>query len=172
MSSIGVPSREGEPLRCRSLPSSRVRPSLLTALHTALSWAHGCARPDRGRAAGDARLAGTTRAVMLSADRDIVPQDIAELTRRYDARILDWESGSIARVCKLNRVPCLIARGVSDVVDASEGEAYGGKMAVFVAGTEAVMPKLLASLPAWVSAFRRHRRSQVPTGPATSQPAS
>jgi len=98
--------------------------------------------------------AGVSRATILSADRDILPQDVAELVRKYDAKIVDWESASIARVCRLNRVPCLILRGVSDLVDARGGEAYEGNMAAYQAGTESIMPRLLEALPEWVKLFR------------------
>lgn len=98
--------------------------------------------------------AGLQRATILSADRDGRPEDVAELVRKYDARIVDWESGAIARVCKLNRVPCVIVRGVTDLVDSSGSEA-DANLPTYREGTEVVMPKLLETLPAWITPFRK-----------------
>lgn len=100
----------------------------------------------------DAVPGGLQRATILSADRDGRPEDVAELVQKHDARIVDWESGAIARVCKLNRVPCVIVRGVTDLVDSSGSEA-DGNLSTYREGTQAVMPKLLETLPFWIKAF-------------------
>jgi hypothetical protein len=44
---------------------------------------------------------------------------------------------------------------VSDLVDASGGEAYEGNVAAYKAGTEELIPRLLETLPVWLKAFRR-----------------
>jgi adenosylhomocysteine nucleosidase len=66
----------------------------------------------------------------------------------------DWEAGAIAYVAARNRVRCLVLRGVSDVVAADGGEAYGDGGRLFVKRAATVMRELLAVLPAWIAAAR------------------
>jgi len=87
--------------------------------------------------------------LLVSADRDLVPQEIAALEKDYNAIAGDWESGSIAYTCKRNNKKVIILRGVTDLVTANEGEAYGNNQ-VFVNGTEVVMKKLIRQLPNWL----------------------
>lgn len=89
------------------------------------------------------------RARLVSADRDILPQDIPMLIERFGAVAADWESGAIAWVTAQNKVPCLILRGVSDLVSSNGGEAYGG-LEVFQKQAVQVMNQLLESLPGWI----------------------
>ncbi len=97
------------------------------------------------------------RTVLVSADRDLLPEEIGKLGDEYGAVAGDWESGAIAWVCHRNAKRCLILRGVSDLVGRYGGEAYDGNVDVFLAGTERVMNKLVASLPAWIGLGRRYR---------------
>ncbi len=84
---------------------------------------------------------------LVSADRDIVPQDIPMLVQRFGAVASDWESGAIAWVAARHGLRCLILRGVSDLVDAdSGGEAYG-KIELFHQATGRIMGCLLDALP-------------------------
>jgi adenosylhomocysteine nucleosidase len=94
---------------------------------------------------------------LVSADRDILPADIAMLRERYGGVAADWESGAIAWVAERNGVRLLILRGVSDLVDAaSGGEAYG-QIEVFHSGTRRVMENLITALPGWLHrAFEKH----------------
>ena len=92
------------------------------------------------------------RTVLVSGDRDLVVDEIPILHKRWGAVAGDWESGSIAWVCKLNGVRCLILRGVSDLVGVDGGEAYDD-LSVFKEGAELVMSKLLPSLPHWFKNF-------------------
>ncbi len=87
---------------------------------------------------------------LLSADQDIDPFRVAELQRRYGAVAADWESGAIAWVCQRNGIRCLILRGVSDMVDSQDGEAYQ-RWQVFLDGARLVMNRLLDSLPHWIA---------------------
>ena len=61
------------------------------------------------------------RTVLVSADRDLLPEDIEKLRSRYSAVAGDWESGAIAWVAARNRTRSLILRTVSDVVDREGG---------------------------------------------------
>jgi adenosylhomocysteine nucleosidase len=86
---------------------------------------------------------------LVSADRDILPEDIAMLRERYGAVAADWESGAIAWVAGRNGVRLLMLRGVSDLVNATGGEAYG-QIEVFHSGTRRVMENLITALPDWL----------------------
>jgi adenosylhomocysteine nucleosidase len=88
---------------------------------------------------------------MLSADRDIMSEDIPKLKEQYNGIAADWESGSIAYVTALNKTKCLILRGVTDIVGASGGEAYDGKLKIFQIRTKIIMQTLINSLSEWIS---------------------
>ena len=90
------------------------------------------------------------RGLLVSADRDIVAGDIPMLIEKYGAVAADWESGAIAWVAKRNRVKCLILRGVTDLVGAGGGEAYGD-YELFRERTREVMGLLISQLPAWLA---------------------
>jgi adenosylhomocysteine nucleosidase len=94
------------------------------------------------------------RGTLVSADRDIRPEDILDLIQKYQAPAGDWESGAIAWVAKRNNLPCLILRGVSDLVDPTEGEAYGN-YAFFEEQTRLIINNLVEHLPAWLVAFEK-----------------
>jgi len=90
------------------------------------------------------------RGLLVSADRDIVVEDIPMLVQKYDAVAADWESGAIAWVAKKNNTRLLILRGVSDLVGGDGGEAYG-KIEIFRERTKTVMRELFRQLPGWLS---------------------
>lgn len=62
---------------------------------------------------------------IVSADRDLIPAELAELAGKYHASVGDWESGAIAWVATRDRVPVVILRGVTDLVDAQGDATYG-----------------------------------------------
>jgi len=90
------------------------------------------------------------RMLLVSADRDLVVEEIAHLKTTFGAVAGDWESGAIAFVAQRNNTRCLILRGVSDLVGEQGGEAYGN-VQVFVEGTTSVLSHLIAALPAWIA---------------------
>ena len=92
--------------------------------------------------------------LLVSADRDIVAAEVAELRARYGAIAADWESGAIAHVCARNATRCLILRAVTDLVNHEEGEAYG-RPDLFTARAADVMGRLIDSLPGWLEIQRR-----------------
>lgn len=94
------------------------------------------------------------RGHMLSADRDILPEDVRSLTENYGAVVGDWESGAIAWVAKRNGVRCVILRGVSDLVSTEGGEAYEVR-GLFAQRTAEIMEMLVAILPAWLAAIAK-----------------
>ena len=95
------------------------------------------------------------RGRLVSADRDICPTDITSLQSKFTATASDWESGAIAWVAKHNDVPCLILRGVSDLVDQSAGGEFYSDPDRFIKGTKFVMQTLLQSLPGWLQSARK-----------------
>lgn len=89
---------------------------------------------------------------MVSADRDLVPQDIPTLISKYGALVADWESGAIAWVAKRNNTLCMILRAVSDLVGDDGGEA-DGNYAFFEEQCVPIMANFAQYLPAWLKAF-------------------
>jgi adenosylhomocysteine nucleosidase len=92
------------------------------------------------------------RTLLVSADRDLAGEELADLRERYGAIAGDWESGAIAWVAARNGVRCLVLRGVSDLVAENSAEAYNGNAHVYHAGAERVMQRLLSDLPTWIAA--------------------
>lgn len=94
-----------------------------------------------------------TIGTLASADRDILPEDIPSLIQKYNAAEADRESGAIAWVAHQNGLPCLILRGVSDLVNEADGVAYGN-YAFFKEQCKTIMTSLSQSLPDWLTAFK------------------
>jgi adenosylhomocysteine nucleosidase len=91
------------------------------------------------------------RTLLVSADRDLDPAEIESLHTHYGAVAGDWETGSIAFICKKNRLPCLILRGVSDLVHAEGGgEAYNN-IELFASRTRVLFADLLSHLHEWIT---------------------
>jgi adenosylhomocysteine nucleosidase len=89
------------------------------------------------------------RGTMVSGDRDLFPEDIRRLKLSYGAVAGDWESGSIAFVANRNNLPCLILRGVSDLVGELGGEAYGN-LRLYENSAQEIMTHLVETLPDWL----------------------
>jgi adenosylhomocysteine nucleosidase len=89
------------------------------------------------------------RGLLVSADRDILADDIPMLVSRFGAVAGDWESGAIAWVANKNRVKCLILRGVTDIVGSGGGEAYGN-FGLYQQRTDEIMQRLTAQLADWI----------------------
>jgi adenosylhomocysteine nucleosidase len=107
-----------------------------------LSWLDGGPKTED-------RPSSTVRGLLVSADRDIVVEDIPMLIEKYGAVAADWESGAIAWVAKRNGVRLLILRAVSDLVGGEGGEAYGN-LELFHQRTKTVMKDLFTQLPEWI----------------------
>ena len=95
------------------------------------------------------------RTVLVSADRDLMAEDISILKSKYGAVAGDWESGAIAWVANRNKVRCLILRGVTDLVGAEGGEAYEGNVQIYVENTERIMNDLVLHLSNWIEQASR-----------------
>jgi adenosylhomocysteine nucleosidase len=91
------------------------------------------------------------RTLLVSADRDLIVEDIPQLKAQYGAVAGDWESGAIAWVATQNNTRCLILRGVTDLVGASGGEAYDGNKHVYHENARTIMEQLVKALPAWLA---------------------
>jgi adenosylhomocysteine nucleosidase len=90
------------------------------------------------------------RSLLVSGDRDLFGNEIPELKTKYNAIAGDWESGAIAWVSHKNHTKCLILRGVTDLVGGDGGEAYNGNVSFYYENTQAIMKKLVDSLPRWL----------------------
>jgi len=90
--------------------------------------------------------------LLVSGDRDLVPEEIPYLTEEFGAVAGDWESGAIAYIAARNGTKCLILRGVTDIVGTSGGEAYDD-IEVFVEATRDVLERLIKALPDWLALF-------------------
>ena len=88
------------------------------------------------------------RSRLVSADQDIDPDLVHKLVDDFGAIAADWESGAIAWTANKNEIPCLILRGVSDLVDPLGGEIYESEE--FKDRAENVMLPLLRALPNWI----------------------
>ncbi len=89
------------------------------------------------------------KTLMVSGDRDLMVGDLPILKHRYDARVGDWESGAIAYVASRNKIRLLILRGVTDLVGAMGGEAYGN-FKLFEQATQTIMQGLNQSISGWL----------------------
>lgn len=89
------------------------------------------------------------RGRILSADQDIDPARVPDLLEQYHAVVADWESGAIAWTAAQNKVPCLILRGVTDIVSLTHGEAYHN-IELFHDRSAEIMNTLLTALPDWI----------------------
>jgi len=83
---------------------------------------------------------------IVSADRDLDPAAVAQLHARFHASVGDWESGAIAYVGSHNRVPTLILRGVSDLVDAPGGDPTYNAVDAWQRASVSIMASLIALL--------------------------
>ena len=89
------------------------------------------------------------RTVLVSADRDILVEDVPMLKEKYGAIAGDWESGAIAYVAKRNNLRCLILRGVTDIAGKNGDKTYGA-LELFQQAANRVMSNLIHSLPEWL----------------------
>lgn len=89
------------------------------------------------------------KTVLVSADKDLVLNEIDYLQQHYAAVAGDWESGAIAYTAQRNHKKILILRGVSDLVSTTHGEAYEDSN-LFTQRADSVMVKLLTRLPIWI----------------------
>jgi len=94
----------------------------------------------------------TRRALIASADSDLPPHKIP-LLKSKGAVAADWESAALAWVARKNDARLLILRGVSDLVNEEEGEAYDN-IEIFNERAKDVMKQLVSQLPDWLNAVR------------------
>lgn len=89
------------------------------------------------------------RSLLVSGDRDLLPQDIPLLRSKYGAVAGDWESGAIAFAAWRNGVRTLILRGVTDLVGSSGSLAYHN-LGYFEVQAYEILKILVRSLPSWL----------------------
>jgi adenosylhomocysteine nucleosidase len=89
--------------------------------------------------------ANTHEGFIASADQDV---DFNTKLKLQTANVMaaDWESGSIALICKINKVPCCIIRGITDIpIDSSE-ENLINQGDAFIKNTPKVMQKIFKEI--------------------------
>ena len=106
-------------------------------------------------------LGDVTTTTLVSADRDLDPDEVPALRERFGAVVGDWESGAIAWTAARNGVPCVILRGVSDCVGPAGGDSYDDDGDMFLRNTDAVMRQLVRQLPRWIGAATNRARAVV-----------
>ena len=83
-----------------------------------------------------------TKGTLATGDGDPDLNSLEEFQKVYGALAVDWESGAVAKVCGLNRIPCLILKGVSDLLRSkATGISEGYKR-----NTPAVMERVWTTL--------------------------
>jgi adenosylhomocysteine nucleosidase len=97
------------------------------------------------------------KTLLVSADKDLKPDEINFLKKEYHAVAGDWESGAIAYTANKNHKKILILRGVTDLVGTQTGEAYGN-INLFAERTEKIMKKLFDELPLWMKQISAQAR--------------
>jgi len=102
---------------------------------------------------GDELPVPMKKARLLSADRDIRPQDVQMMIDDFDGIAGDWESGALAWVAEKNEVDWLILRGVTDLISPVKGEALSNK-SLWEERTSPIMQRLLDMLPWLIDRFR------------------
>ncbi len=81
------------------------------------------------------------KGIIGTADRDL-DFKTAEYLKKYQILAADWESGAIAKICELNKVECLILRGVSDKPSESTEKDEQIQAMEYKKNTPLVMKKL------------------------------
>lgn len=94
----------------------------------------------------------TRRSTIASADQDIDFKNHKLLTETFKVPAADWESAPIAWVAQKNDNPCLILRGVSDIVKATSSES-DNNLSLWQDRTRTIMQKLIADLPFYLEKF-------------------
>jgi adenosylhomocysteine nucleosidase len=97
------------------------------------------------------------KTTLVSADKDLRIEEIEKLKKEYHAIAGDWESGAIAYTATKNKKKILILRGVSDLVNSKQSEAYGN-MNLFEERAHSVMTKLLQELPLWINQIEKSKK--------------
>ncbi|QXM06279.1 hypothetical protein [Crassaminicella indica] len=93
---------------------------------------------------------------IATADRDIQPNEVEDLYKKFGVVVGDWESGAIAWVAKRNKSKLLILRGVSDLVGKDGGEAYG-QVGVFESNARKIMIELISCLSDWIHICNKNK---------------
>jgi adenosylhomocysteine nucleosidase len=99
---------------------------------------------------GDKLPSSVKIAKILTGDRDLRSQEIAELIDKHEAIVADWESGAVAFVASRNKLPCVILRYVTDLVSAEAGELYEKQASFFEGRCVQAISDLLSILPEWL----------------------
>ncbi|OGP60999.1 MAG: hypothetical protein A2162_07340 [Deltaproteobacteria bacterium RBG_13_52_11b] len=109
-------------------PSVRFVRGLITKLDT--SWADLSMVSERLRT-------GT----IASADQDLWGGSRRKLQKK-GILAADWESASIAKVCELNKIKCLILRGVTDIPDDRQASDFENNTPIVMESLFEILPQI------------------------------
>ena len=87
-----------------------------------------------------------TIGIIGTADKDL-NHETAKLLRKENVLVVDWESGAITKICELNKVKCLVLRGISDKPVSLEKADREKQTNDYRKNTHSVMERLISLLP-------------------------
>jgi len=84
----------------------------------------------------------THEGFIATADQDV---DYATKIKLQDANVLaaDWESGAVALTCHMNKIPCCVIRGISDIPENASTESSANQGTAYLENTPLVMKKII-----------------------------
>ena len=85
---------------------------------------------------------GTYEGFVATADMD-VDYDTRIKLQAVNVLAADWESGAVALTCHLNKIPCCIIRGISDIPENSSVESSSNQGAAYLENTPLVIKKII-----------------------------
>jgi adenosylhomocysteine nucleosidase len=93
-----------------------------------------------------------TIGIIGTADKDL-NYETAQLLRKEKVLVVDWESGAITKICDLNKVKCLVLRGISDKPVSPEKADREKQTKDYRQNTYSVMERLITLLPAIIKSM-------------------
>lgn len=84
----------------------------------------------------------THQGFVATADMD-VNYDTRKKLQAFNVLAADWESGAVALICYLNKIPCCIIRGISDIPENSSVESSSNQGTAYLKNTPLVIKKII-----------------------------
>jgi adenosylhomocysteine nucleosidase len=83
-----------------------------------------------------------TEGFIATADQDI-DHDTRLTLQAENVLAADWESGSVALICRINKIPCCVIRGISDIPENESTESLINQGTAYIENTPIVMETIL-----------------------------
>jgi len=87
----------------------------------------------------------TLEGFIATADQD-VDYDTRIKLQNENVLAADWESGAVALICQLNKIPCCIIRGISDIPMAASEDNSINQGFAYLENTPLVMKKIIEEI--------------------------